>query len=1628
MLGSVINELKIRPGKSTKVDGCLCNRPVSLFDLAAYNVVIGIGKSIGCRGLIVTGVGLSLYGYREKCLILFGYGKGGYVLGSVINELKIRPGKLIKVDGCGSNFPGKVSNLAGYGITLGSGKGNLCLIGTNVDTGNVGVVSGQAVGNVYKYGTKCGSGRIVGKSTGYILPLEVRNVDSKNALVDLPLKSLYLATYDVVAVLGSECSGSGILTDIGFGVAVVGKDNALGGVCSILKSYGVGVTVMLDSAGVIPLCPTDVNGLGVDLPFLRKADDRGLKLAVFGVKAVTVVDTDDLCNVLARLGILIVFVNEGYVRDAVCIYAVDITGIGVFGGSGPLYVIGRDNLLCDGNGDNVRGNCLCNDTLCNGNYAIVFTAVGNVNNVKGIGSAKGDVAVCINLIPLVCIGCICGIADNLYSRGVTVIGLFNVTAYTEGEFLVNDGGKNDVTVGHLGNEVAVFVNPSNDGLAIKLGNGGKEFDVLVLDTCREEALANKLVICNVLNSLDLCKVDVDINGCGHFLQIDEGCNKRTVLLGNLGKECLDVNGMSSLVSESAVALIEIHKRSVVKLFGDGDASKTCIKEADGKILCLIEIALVFLYLCDDLFIGKVRKVNVSLYDISGENVVKVNKLEKCDNILEGKVAVVKLEFLYGSGASLEYLELKLFGNAIGHTSLKHCLMEELGHSDVEGIYTVNNRDINVIRDDSCNGSDLIKAAANLCGEVKAYIAVFGVNKNVIGELHLFVGHLCDLCEGGDILYKGLECGSINLDVSVTKVAVYEVTVDGYTLDIGDKLLDSEVGSLGLELENSILEAECKRVLKALYGVIEISIAYAGAENECEYFVARILAGSGRSGKVNKLADLIGNSTGKGIKLFLVLGIVFVKIAKDVHQGFDNLFHGKELGNLFLKGLYKRLVPDKVFNYVGEKLLVLVNVFGICVFLFTLVSVIGKEGVYDLIYDKVVFTGMISVIILDNEFNRIVNKMSVLFRMSIIIADKVINEMSKDSGNVVNVTLYVSGTHLFDKGIDNVIVLAVIGCGIVVISIEAVADLGKDIFISVVNRCGGICNILCKGLKELVNGGVYNGVILCLERLGKAVVILEGVNDLGTNVGNNDLACDGVDIAVCLAKRFTILAVSGGNALFSKLFVDLCRYLCIDVLEEERLCTGRALSVCDVCVNVCAYLFVKFVVDKAVNVSVTGSTIAEIVGGKVVNVIVYALFDEGIKLCISVGRAVHVILYRGFDNVDNGILKIIIDVGVSGGKGSYVLGDGSLYFGFDKRIVFVMLAVCISLDRGLCNSGDLVNDNVNKLLVHFGAVLDMILVIKEHIVKELMNGIVKKLVDGSLLVISIGNEVGDKIVNKSSDLCIDKLFDLACGSGIKLITGYGILFSVSGKLILYILADLVIDKIGNEVEKIVGSGRVVGNVLKSDVLYVLCNLAVDEVEKISGKALCLCHRIAVHKPGYVISGILVKSFGDLILKGFVNLCLDIIGAVLLKLVEGDESALYRGDDKVTGIGTKSGDDIPILVVKSTLKELHVSFIGALDILKSLKLEALDIIVDSTHPNGFDIKSVGCGNIKGGRIIRSAEHLILELIDNDKLCSVKDGVKKLLYLRFIKFKQRTNVGVKSYGKIMLIVNYLTPTRVD
>ena len=448
--------------------------------------------------------------------------------------------------------------------------------------------------------------------------------------------------------------------------------------------------------------------------------------------------------------------------------------------------------------------------------AHVGAAVGNVNYLEG-GSGNA-VKLHTVLVPLVSIGSGCVAGSNLYDKGLRVVRLFNACACDKSELVLELCGKLDISVGHLGDGVAILVNPGNYLLAVILGGISEKLDVLVRDACGKEALRYKLGANVVLYPLDLLEADVDVNRGGNSLHIDEGCYKRSVLSGESGEHFLYVNGVSALVAEFTVTVIEVHQRLIADALGNE------INEAGDNALSLVEVSLILLNLVNYLLISEVGEVNVLGDILTGEYALKVNSLKKLNKLVKGEIIVEHLKLIYALGASLEDLELKLLCDKTGLAGLENRLVEDLGNSDVKNVGSVGpGAEINVVGNDARDIADALISAANDTRESEAVATVLCGNINVVGKTHLVIFHLSDIAKSGKPLDKLLDGARLNRGVAVfAKRTEYVKPVDvnvRYVIDdvghidgLSDidlyiilELLDSDFENRLFDLSENILD-------------------------------------------------------------------------------------------------------------------------------------------------------------------------------------------------------------------------------------------------------------------------------------------------------------------------------------------------------------------------------------------------------------------------------------------------------------------------------------------------------------------------------------------------------------------------------------------------------------------------------------------------------------------------------------------------------------------------------------------------------------------------------------------------------------------------------------------------------
>ena len=762
MLLSVVGEgILCAPGEAVKVNQYLADGPSLISNGTNYLVVVRIngyyvsGRGVvTCRGLGVLGIG---NGY--KACVLGRNNESNAVLLSVIGEgILGAPGEAVKVNLCLGDGPEKVSNLSDNLISGKRGNGNLSCIIANCGELVIGIDYLNACGNILKLNLVRLS--VIYERVG-VIPDKSRNVNRyETGIIDMPNEVNNLAYNLVVRVNGSEGCLSCVAANIGSGIAAVQGGNVFGRIGAVLKKNGEGGAAVDKGSGVIPLCSADVYLHRLDNPRALSANYSGIELVVIGIKSGKKIYRDNLSNVIvACVGKYVIRIHELNVCDTRCGNGVGTAAIGERSGVIP-HKIGRRNNSLIYLDNNITGTELHGvNSVGNRSDAHVGAAVGYVNHIEG----RSSNAVKLNavLVPLVGIGR-GGIAgSNLYGEGLRVVRLFNACARDKSEFTLENRGKLQVSVGHLGDGVAILVNPGNYLLAIVLGGIGEKLDILVRESCGEEALCYKLGANVVLYPLDLLKADVDVNRSGNGININEGRNERSVLSGESGEQVLNIKGVLALVSEVALAVIQVHQRLVADAFGNK------INEAGDNALSLVEVALILLNLVDYLLISEMSEVNVLGDILTGEYALKVNSLKKLNKLVKGEIIIEHLKLIYALGASLEDLELKLLGDKTGLAGLENRLVEGLGNSDVKNVGSVGlGSEINVVGNYARDIADALISAANDTRESEAVVTVLCGNINVVGKTHLVIFHLSDIAKSGKPLDKLLDGARLNRGVAV----------------------------------------------------------------------------------------------------------------------------------------------------------------------------------------------------------------------------------------------------------------------------------------------------------------------------------------------------------------------------------------------------------------------------------------------------------------------------------------------------------------------------------------------------------------------------------------------------------------------------------------------------------------------------------------------------------------------------------------------------------------------------------------------------------------------------------------------------------------------------------------------
>ena len=564
-------------------------------------------------------------------------------------------------------------------------------------------------------------------------------------MADGPSKICNASDNNVVIVLCLDGYRRDVITSVSSKVAAVNRSlDSLGGKSCGVKIYAKLGAVILKGAVIIPHNRADVDLLRCDRPSVGKIGKIIADAVIHGVEYLRInVDSYYCRSIVTCVGLNVILKNcanacgktyKLYGMLVSVIYALVLVKLPII-----IYFNGNGS---DGNDDVIGLKCLGNNTVlvADGNNALIYAAVGNIGYSEGgVGIFNKDAV----LIPSEGVSSAFGVADgNSYGVRKSVILLVN--AGTGNDLVINIGncGKHGILIGHLGNYVVVGIYPSDNGLAVDLGNVSEERNVC---SCRKEACAEKLALIYVLDLIDLLEGDIKINGNSHTVPIKEGCNGGTVGCADLLKNLFNINGVGALVSEVTVAIVYIHKGVVHKTVGD------LVKDLCAVGHELVKVLLVQLNLLHDLLVGKTGEVNVLRNVFGGKDALEINVLKKLDYIIKGKVVVKRIYVIAVCGASAEDLVLKPVGDLVAVASLEYCARKLVGNSNVYNILAVCiNVDVDVIGNDLGKSSDLVISAAYLKGNVKGEIAKSGLHVEVPSPRHLVIGVILKLGGSGKI--------------------------------------------------------------------------------------------------------------------------------------------------------------------------------------------------------------------------------------------------------------------------------------------------------------------------------------------------------------------------------------------------------------------------------------------------------------------------------------------------------------------------------------------------------------------------------------------------------------------------------------------------------------------------------------------------------------------------------------------------------------------------------------------------------------------------------------------------------------------------------------------------------------
>ena len=535
------------------------------------------------------------------------------------------------------------------------------------------------------------------------------------------------------------------------------------------KLCRIGCANRMLSAIVIFECaanPYDIaigKGLGVNGPRHRSL--------IITLDRIVIVNSLKLCNggVILCIGCFVAHDRyHGYESRILGLnsygYSVGCTGVGERTCICPLDRISEgDTLLSDGNGFLAGFNNGFYTVINDSDHAVVLAAVLNVCYAKGIcGCALNELAV---LVPSICI-CCRGMERNCLCSKYDSLAVVNLIVLRNRKGCVSGLGNSielNVCLRHLGVLCAILIYPSDDLVAVVFSLACEELNVCA---CRKESVCYNLTAVVIGYSVNVIELDLNV-----YSNSDNGVICKTVdniseLIAYLTCEICNVNCSVNCCAELTVAIVEVKESLFGYAFGN-----VAVNLLD-NLHSLIVVRLILLNLVLDLLLGKTVKLLKSCKVLAVKDTLKVNVIEDLKKIVKSYVLDKRVDIIGVLGHCREHLVLKLIRNLRGVASLKCCLCKLIGNVDAHLNCTAAGIvDRNVVSRDLSYLSNLVISAAELKGYSELASANRREHSKEIAELHLIVGHICNLFKGRKILDKllnGVNDKYLTLFIRVTE--------------------------------------------------------------------------------------------------------------------------------------------------------------------------------------------------------------------------------------------------------------------------------------------------------------------------------------------------------------------------------------------------------------------------------------------------------------------------------------------------------------------------------------------------------------------------------------------------------------------------------------------------------------------------------------------------------------------------------------------------------------------------------------------------------------------------------------------------------------------------------------------